>query len=226
MKLSVNESNVAIVDGVFEDQQFKDFHSYFNKLDFNYASNTGWQKVWRITDGQILGSHAVNHSQVPTNTPFDWIDQTVYLLAKQHFEHIVGKEGEDWVDIIHRPYIYPVGTKISWHDDFAYSGACIFYCHTEWSPYWGGELFVAKTSNPEECERLAKEKSKDSLNNIITREYVNPILNEYGMGFYFSPLPNRMAFTSGKVWHAINRVDQSAGDAVRCSIVSFFKKKD
>lgn len=219
MKLTTKDSQLAVLDEVFSPETFKQFWSYFNNLDFAYRSMNGWQKVWRINDGQILASSPFYHSKAPFNNPMDWIDQTVTALAKEHLQDIVGKEGEDWYDILYTPYIYPAGTKISWHDDYGYTGACIFYPHQEWNPHWGGELCVARTPLPQEVQ--AGKVSED----FMTREYVAPLLNAYGMGIYVSPLPNRMAFTSGSVWHSINRVDQSAGDNVRCSVVAFFLKK-
>jgi hypothetical protein len=222
MKLTAKDSNVAVVDEVFSEEIFKSFWQYFNSLDFAYRSMSGWSKVWRINDGQILAGAPYYHNQAPFNNMMDIIDQSVYGLAKQHLESIVGKEGEDWHDILYTPYIYPSGTKISWHDDQGYSGACIFYPHQIWNPHWGGELMVAKTPTEEERRNM---QVKPVESEMMTRNYVGQLLDIYGMGMYVSPLPNRMVFTSGSTWHAINRVDQAAGDNVRCSIVAFFLKE-
>lgn len=219
MILLAKETNYAVVDQVFEESVFKDFWKYFNSLSFAYRSMTGWQKVWKISDGQILASSPTYHSQAPFNSPMDLFHKTVMFLAKEHFKSIVGKEGEDWNELFFTPYIYPSGTKISWHDDCGYTGACIFYPHQEWSANWGGELMLAKTPAASDI------KGNDVVPNMMTRKHIDPLLNHYGMGAYIAPLPNRLVFTSGKVWHAINRVDQTAGDNVRCSIVGFFTKE-
>lgn len=221
MKATAKDSNLAILDEVFEQDRFQYFWNYFNGLEYAYKSSTSWHKVWRINDGQILASLSSYNSKAPFNNPMDWIDQTVTTLAGQ-LEDVVGKKGEDWNDIIYTPYIYPAGTKISWHDDTGYTGACIFYPHQEWSPHWGGELYVAKTPPPEESKQLVLNNAKGSIVDTMTRDYVAPLLNAYGMGTYIAPLPNRMVFTSGAVWHAVNRVDVAAGDKMRCSIVAFF----
>lgn len=223
MKFTAKDSKLAIIDEVFDPEQFKAFWDYFNTVDFAFRSNTTWQKIWKISDGQILAGNSNYYSQIPFNTPIDWIHQVVLGLSKQ-LEDVVGKEGEDWSEIVYTPYLYPTGTKISWHDDFGYSGACIFYPHLEWSPHWGGELFIAKTPSIEESHNLVVNNNKGSLNDKMAREYISPLLNAYGMGTYISPLPNRMVFTSGAVWHSINRVDKAAGDKIRCSVVAFFKK--
>lgn len=219
MKLTVKDPRMAVVDDVFEAPVFTDFWRFFNTLDFAYRSMTGWQKVWRINDGQILAGMPYYQSQFPFNCPMDWLSQIILQLARDHLQDIVGKEGEDWKDILYTPYIYPSGTKISWHDDYGYSAAAIFYPHLEWNPHWGGELLIAKTPDPESIPDTKVD------NNLMTRDQYAPLLNAYGMGTYISPLPNRIAFTSGKVWHSINRVDQAAGDHMRCSVVAFFLKE-
>lgn len=218
MKLTIKDTNLAVVDDVLEPQAFKDFWNYFNNLDFAYRSMTGWQKIWRISDGQILAGAGMSKSQAPFNNPMDIVLGSIIGLTTEYLSDIVGKEGEDWNEIVLSPYIYPAGTKISWHDDADYSGAAIFYPHPEWNPYWGGELFVAKTPNPDTVEGL------NDMENQINRNGSTKLLNHFGMGVYVSPLPNRIVFTKGKTWHCINRVDASAGDKVRCSIVAFFVK--
>jgi len=218
MKLTTKDSQLAVVDEVLSPEMFNHFWAYFNGLDFGYRSMNSWQKVWRINDGQVLASSPFYGSKAPFNCPMDWIYQTVVALAEQHLEDLVGKKDKDWKDILLTPYIYPAGTKISWHDDYGYTGACIFYPHKAWNPHWGGELFVAKTPSPQEIKNAGIDPD------AMTREYVTPLINAYGMGLYVAPLPNRMAFTSGSTWHSINRVDQAAGDNVRCSVVAFFLK--
>ena len=215
MKLTTQDDNLAVVDEVLSPEAFTNFWNYFNRMDFAYRSMTGWQKVWRINDGQILAGPPYYNSQGPFDDQMEWVRQNVSWLAKEHFEKIVGKEGEDWNEILFTPYIYPAGTKISWHNDHGYTGACIFYPHEKWNPHWGGELMVAKTLHGV---------NGDPDNDLITREFVAPILDAIGMGVYVAPLPNRMVFTSGSVWHGINRVDQAAGDNARCSVVAFFMK--
>lgn len=221
MRLTAKDSHMAVVDEVFEPDVFKQFWAYFNSLSFAYRSMTGWQKVWRINDGQILASSPFYASKAPFNSPMDWLHQTVSAMATQHLEEVVGKQGVDWHDILLTPYIYPCGTKISWHDDYGYTGACIFYPHTTWNPHWGGELMLAKTPPPEQLKDIVQRGNEE----MMVRDFVAPVLNTYGMGVYVAPLPNRMVFTSGASWHGINRVDQAAGDNVRCSVVAFFLKE-
>jgi hypothetical protein len=216
MKITSKDEVHAVVDEVLEEKVFDSFHYYFNSLDFAYRSMTGWQKIWRISDGQVLCGAPYYSSKAPHGCMMDILSHIVGTLAEQYFSHIVGSKGVDWDEYFLTPYIYPAGTKISWHNDYSYAGAAIFYTHKFWNPNWGGELFLAKTSQETEAA--------NPILDSIERDSLTPILNQHGMGNYFSPLPNRIVFTKGKVWHCINRVDQTAGDAVRSSIVAFFIK--
>jgi hypothetical protein len=51
------------------------------------------------------------------------------------------------------------------------------------------------------------------------------VTDNTGMGLYTAPSPNRLVFLKGGSWHQINRVDQNAGDHMRCSVVGFFTKE-
>lgn len=220
MKLVYKDDKYAILDNVLEDAIFKQFGHYFNSLDFAYRSLTGWKKVWRISDGQILAGTPYYASKGPHNCMMDPMINIIGTLATQHLEPIVGKKGEDWDDYFLTPYIYPAGTKISWHNDHGWAAAAIFYTHNFWDPNWGGELFLAKT-DPNYESKIQMEDS-----DAVQRAYLPKLLNEYGVGQYIAPLPNRIVFTKGKVWHCINRVDPVAGDALRSSIVAFFYKRN
>lgn len=223
---ATDNKEYAILDGVLEENVFKEFHSFFhNDLDFAYRALTGWQKVWKISDGLILSGPPFHNSKSPHNNMMDVLGQIISILAEKHFSNILGTKGVDWDDFFMTPYIYPVGTKISWHNDYKYAGAAIFYAHNFWDPNWGGELFLAKTKK---SIPSLEDTKKDSFSNAIfkNRAGLTSHLNDVGMGTYISPLPNRMAITKGQVWHSINRIDESAGDVVRSSIVTFFVKKN
>jgi len=221
MKCVLKTDNVAIFDEVFEKDMFQYFIQYFNGLNFTFISNNQWMKIWRVNDGQILAATEQHLStKAPFNNPMDWVHHQVHNLAVMHLEDVVGKFGVDWNEISYTPYIYAAGTKISWHDDTGYTAAAIFYCHPEWSPFWGGELMIANTPSLEEIPT-------EGLNDdVVNRSFCKPLLNYYGTGMYVAPVPNRIAFTKGSVWHAINRVDSAAGDNLRCSVVAFFRKNE
>jgi hypothetical protein len=218
---TAKEKDFAVVDDVFEKDAFSEFHAYFNNLEFAYRSMQGWAKVWRLTDGQVVVGKTQIHSMAPFDSALDLLHRVVLSLARTQFQDIVGKEGEDWDDVSFTPYIYPPGTRISWHDDYGYSGACIFYPHLEWSANWGGELLVAKTPPPDTVGG-----SPDVRDKIVPdpQSHQSLLLNHFGMGVYLSPIPNRIVFTRGEAMHSMSWVDQSAGDHCRLSVVSFFRK--
>lgn len=218
MKCSLKTENTAIFDEVFDTDMFRQFVHFFNNQNFAFRHANNWFKVWRLSDGQIIAGQESTYPKVPFDSPLDWLHHQVINLAKTYLEDICGKEGEEWEQIVYTPYIYPAGTKISWHDDYGYSAACIFYCHTEWSPNWGGELMVAKAPPFNEIVDQAE------MDDQIMRKYITKIINHDGFGHYINPLPNRMVFTKGGAWHSINRVDKAAGDNTRNSVVAFFKK--
>jgi hypothetical protein len=218
MKATFKNEVAAVFDDVFEPDIYKYFISFFNSQNFAFRSSGPWHKIWKINDGEFLAGQEVSSTQMPLNNPYDWLYAQIHGLATNHLKDIVGEEGKDWCEIAIRPYIYPAGTKISWHDDYGYTAACIFYCHQEWNPFWGGELMLATTPPHDVLDKTVGH--DDNINRLYSKQ----LLNHYGFGMYFSPNPNRLLFTKGGVWHAINRVDQSAGDNIRASVVAFFRK--
>ena len=216
MKLTAKTDDYAVFDEVLEKDKYDAFVKYFCEQDFHKSSGK-LEKVWRICDGDFYAGEYRNSLNAPFKDHYDLLHAYVKVLIKDHVPAIVGKEGEDWSNISFRPYIYPQGTRISWHNDAGYAAACIFYCHKNWNPSWGGELMVAKTPNNE--GKLVTNYSPD---NALSRNNVKPILDYYGFGTYISCLPNRLVFTRGRVWHTINRVDKDAGENLRCSVVGFF----
>jgi hypothetical protein len=214
--LLCNDPNFAVVDDLLTPDMFAQFWEYYNQLPFQHCSHEQWLKVWKLSDGDILRSPTFFHSKSPFNGPMDLLHKYIFWLAPK-FSHLIGEYQKDWDEIQLTPYLYPMGAKISWHDDVGYTGACIFYAHPKWSAHWGGELFVAKT----EEKPCTQEKVVDTL----SREQHSDFLNKYGVGHYIVAKPNRLVFTKGSAWHSVNRVDHTAGDNVRCSVVGFFTKR-
>lgn len=220
MKITSKNDEFAIFDEVFDNETYEKFVKFF--CDHDFVRNSGkHEKVWRVCDGEFLAGKNYFSQHMPFNNPLDWLCTYIKILVKDHVGHIVGKEGEDWEQWTLRPYIYPAGTRISWHNDYGFSAACIFYCHKEWSPSWGGELMVAKVPTGTNAPNLESISDDD-----FSRKKIKPLLDYYGLGSYICCLPNRLVFTKGNVWHTINRVDKDAGENLRFSIVVFFMKKD
>lgn len=213
-KLIHNDPNFVIIDDLLPPDVFWSFWQYFNQLPFQNCFHDQWLKVWKLSDGTIFRSPTFYDSKAPFNNLMDVLQQRVSWLAP-NFKHLVGERGKDWEEIQYTPYLYPAGTKISWHNDSGYTGACIFYAHPQWSSHWGGELMVARVNENEYVP-------SDSF----SREEHSTFLNNYGFGHYIAPKPNRLVITKGSSWHCINRVDSTAGDHVRCSVVGFFIQRE
>lgn len=210
-----------VIDDLLSSEQFEEVRGMMQTSDYVPTNLQGWNKVWRVEDGCPLASPGFRHKNSPFNNPMDIVHCNVYHVAKNN-EDIAGVEGEDWNEITFRFYIYGRGTRISWHNDPGYSAAAIYYCHEEWSAYWGGELMLAHLPDPlpTEAIKISEASNKPDIN----RKWTSNLMNLYGIGKYISPLPNRFVMTKGDVWHAIARVDSSAGDNLRCSVVAFFEK--
>ncbi|MHA2043213.1 MAG: 2OG-Fe(II) oxygenase [Candidatus Thorarchaeota archaeon] len=208
------ESNkFSIYDDVMTDEEFKKTWEYVQEEEYVYTHVSNWIKVWRLNDGRPVGSRSYKLSDAPYNNGLDLVIAKVLEGAESN-KHLLG----DWDEIHFRSYLYPRGTKISWHNDFAYTGACIFYTHPRWSSTWGGELMISEipTEIPDAPDVAPH----------LDHRWEDAVLEAYGMGNYITAKPNRMVFTAGSVWHGVNRVDDDAGDNSRCSIVCFFKKND
>jgi Rps23 Pro-64 3,4-dihydroxylase Tpa1-like proline 4-hydroxylase len=125
----------------------------------------------------------------------------------------------DWTDLVTRSYLYPRGSKLSWHNDAAnYAGAFSFYAHPKWGSTWGGELMVA------EVPPMSEMKKKPLVGPHIEHDWEDEYINEQGVGQWITPKPNRCVIMAPGVYHSINRVDVDAGDHARAAIVGFLLK--
>lgn len=221
----MEEEKFVVLDEVLEKKEFQELHKNFHSnLDFAYRSITGWKKVWAISDGQILAGPSFNYDQAPFNNFIDPLVSLFAALATQHFPKIFGKKGEDWDTFDVTPYIYPEGTKISWHNDGSFQCALIYYVHNMWNPDWGGELMIPATETLLPTKEDIEKDSNYKNHTLPGRYGLDSFLNRKGFGTYINPLPNRIVLTKSNVWHGINRIDKSAGNALRSSFVAFFSK--
>lgn len=211
MKNVIKNSKFSVYDNVLEKEYLDELWKHFQQEPFSIPHLKNWLKIWRPNDGTTYGSNYYNKKPESGIMSYVW----QYLVAvAEHNEDIIGKRDEDWNEMRLRFYFYPRGSKISWHNDFAYTGAMIYYVHPHWGSTWGGELFIAETdegySSPNQpaFDRSAEDK----------------FLSENGLGYYIMPKSNRIVVTKGGIWHSTNRVDDDAGDNCRCSIVTFFMK--
>lgn len=216
MKLVFKNSKFSIFDNVLPDELFRRVWTHVQYE--NYAHMAGnWLKVWRLCDAKPLGSNEYSWLKKPFNNYMDAVGHVFMEIAKSTSE-IVG-DAANWYDMALRTYIYPRGTKLSWHNDAGhYAGALTYYVHPKWGSTWGGELMVADV--PEQ----SKMPTQPQYGPHLDHEWEDGYLLENGVGQWISPKPNRCVIMAGGTYHSINRVDPDAGDHGRVAIVGFLLK--
>lgn len=197
----------VVYDDVLEPEQFGAMWGAIQHEQYLTPHVSGWSKVWRLTDGTGVGGKDYESSGCPYGNYVDLMNMMFMNVAKAHPAIVPAWEG-----ITIRPYLYPRGTKLSWHNDLGYAGAAIYYVHPEWGSTWGGELLIARTPP-----------NTDTLPPHLDHKFEDAFLGTYGAGTYITCKPNRLVLTKAGVWHSINRVDADAGDHCRASVVGFFK---
>ncbi len=218
MRLVFKNSKFAIYDDVLPPDIYEQvwLHAQYE----NYAAalgNATWIKVWRIGDSSPLGSAEYHWDRKPFNNYMDVVGHVFTQIAKNTTD-VVGDEGK-WSNLVLRTYLYPRGTKLSWHNDAEqYAGAFTYYIHPKWGSTWGGELMVA------EVPHLYEMKKKPQAGPHLEHEWEDEYILEHGVGQWISPKPNRCVLMAGGVYHSVNRVDADAGDHARVSIVGFLMK--
>lgn len=207
IKLHETEDFV-VYDDVLPPDQFSAVWAAVQNEEYMMPHISGWSKVWRLTDGVCLGGRDYDTSKGVPEGYASLMNSMFTNIAKAHPAIVPG-----WDRMTIRPYLYPRGTKLSWHNDLGYVGAVIFYVHPEWASTWGGELMIARTPP---CATVPPP-------HLDHREE-DKFLGAYGTGAYITCKPNRLVLTRAGVWHSINRVDEDAGDHCRASVVGFFKE--
>ncbi len=208
IKLTETEDFV-IYDDVLEKDQFKTVWEHIQSDEYLFPHISGWSKVWRITDGNPIGTRDYKASDGVFNNYMDLMKFIILEVSKSHANII-----KPWEEVVFRSYLYPRETKLNWHNDLGYSGAAIFYAHPYWASTWGGELMIAKTPETNKTPPPHLDHQEEDY-----------FLNHFGLGTYITAKPNRLVLTKPGVWHSINRVDKDAGDHCRATVVAFFKEK-
>lgn len=218
MKMVFRNSKFAIFDDVLPPEIFEKVWLHVQLENYATPLQSGaWVKVWRFGDSFPFGSAEYLLSKRPFNNYMDVMGHFFTEIARTCAD-MVGEEGV-WTDIAMRSYLYPRGSKLSWHNDaMAYAGALTYYIHPKWGSTWGGELMVA------EVPPLADLKKKPLVGPHLEHEWEDDYINEQGVGQWISPKPNRCVIMPGGVYHSVNRIDQNAGDFPRASIVGFLLK--
>ncbi len=221
MPITYKDNRIVVMDDFLsEDEQLR-ILQYFDIADFRAILPEAWGRGFKLTNGnplvgiEILSEQGIASERLarPTQTPVDLLIDKLDSAA-QALGDIVGAKGKDWSHFTVCPYVYPSGSGLGWHSDKHGTGAYIYYAHSEWRNDWGGELLV--TYATKDCEQ-----NTSSNRGIFRNEAIERSL-EAGLGYYFSPRPNRAIFIRQGTPHMIKEVDKSAGDRLRLSVAGFF----
>lgn len=243
----------AVYDNVLEPAELQELWKYMQMAEYQSVHNQGWEKVWRLHDGEVMKGPLISCSVVedpeyfepvdklealhyPTQTIVDKLLEKTIARADAHPD-LVGTRGTDWTRMTATPHLYPIGSGLSWHTDAgSYSGAFTFYCNPEWNILNGGELLIsnADTSNIEkqlpnivvfEVEgNEIKSLQKQTIKPYIDNQFENSLLMDSGIGLYITTKPNRLVLIKEGVYHRVNPVSTAAGSIPRASVSGFFIK--
>ncbi len=226
MKEVIRNTRFAVWDDVLSPSDFGNLMAFVSKEKFISPHKDGWESVWKASDGECMRTAPRYSDNFPTNTPLDAIFYAMQDVCVNNPE-IAGKHTDikykyvtnkvEWNRLTISSYIYPAGVRLSWHGDGdVYTSALTYYCHPRWSPHWGGELLVANTPSSEFIPTLDYDVSPG-----VDHSRLDAWINAYGLGYMIVPKPNRLVLMRAGVCHMVNRVDQSAGDNLRMSVVGF-----
>lgn len=234
MNLIFQNENFAVFDDFLDHKSIQFVWNYFQSVDFEFVQVKKWVKVNRLSDGNSLFGSVQYSEQVkgvidgmtyPSGSGLDLVSKKI-MENLGNFEPWIGKKGNDWEFFFVRPYLYPQGTGLSWHDDYTQvAGAFTLYVHPYWNVQWGAELLIADSST----KNMKRPKYK--LFGIEDDQLIGPYLDnkdenekllEFGIGYFIHPKPNRFVLIASGVQHTIKKVDITAGDHCRCAIAGFF----
>lgn len=226
--VALREDGLLVVDRLLGMNLLAAVRDHVAQSDYRGVHGQKWDRVWRLWDGNPQRGPSVHYDPdrrfdpkspvYPTGTAVDHLIDAVRTQAALHPE-VAGCEGIDWAGIYLCPWLYPVGSALSLHQDAAqYTGSFTFFLHSRWRLHWGGELFVYPPADPvrlESSPALAHDHpwmSDDGPDEAMIADVAVAI----------SPSPNRLVLLGEDRPHRVARVDQNAGAHVRASIAGFF----
>lgn len=236
MKATFADEQIAVFDDVLAPDEFERFWAFCRRQRYESVHARGRIGVFRLDDGEPLwGSSSYAWPSValdgvlrsdldlgrarlrfyPTGDAVDAVLEAIKARCPL-VANLVGVEGQRWAGIMGRPYLYPKGSGVSWHEDSgAYSGAFIYYAHPEWNVLWGGELLVAASDRTSHAPSQA-------VSHRFENHKENGELLRAGLGRFVMPKPNRLVFIAPGFRHMIAKVTAAAGDHPRASLAGFF----
>jgi len=226
--VSLRQERLLVADGLLGASSLAALRDHVALSDYRGVHGQKWDRVWRLWDGNPQRGPSVYYDPdrrfdhkvpaYPTGTAMDLLIDAVRTQSALHPD-ITGVEGVDWAGIYLCPWLYPVGSALSLHQDAAkYTGSFTFFLHLRWRLHWGGELFVYPPADPAR------------LGSLPGLGHDHPWMSDDGpeddmiadVAVAISPSPNRLVLLGEDRPHRVARVDQNAGAHVRASIAGFF----
>ncbi|WP_290055712.1 2OG-Fe(II) oxygenase [Amycolatopsis solani] len=143
---------------------------------------------------------------------YEELVRTVHREREFYGEHEV-----DWNRIAFTFWKYPAKSRLGWHDDAGHGrrGEFIVFLHETWRPSWGGELMVLDV-DPEELREVASDAPVSRMEALLDACPISPVA--------IAPRPNRLVLVKAETVHQIHRVDETAGESLRCTLTGFVSK--
>jgi hypothetical protein len=238
MKTTYANNRFIVIDDLLSQEDFNFLWIFLQSTNFSFVHSKQWVNAFRLSDGSPLWSTPyVSHNRssdpqahtYPTGFAIDIFIKTV-LSLQDLLDPYIGSHPKDWDFFFCRPYLYPVGSGLSWHMDGKYkiTGAYAFYCHPQWSANWGAELLIDRVCRPHFETPVKKGYLGEEIQTgfHLDSSLVNQAVAEQGIGDYILPLPNRLVVFKPGLLHTIKPVDSSAGDHVRSTLTGFFMNEN
>lgn len=212
---TIKTQDFAVFDDFLSVADLEKLRAHMSGVGFSYVKSfRARSRVFGILDGDPLVAPSVIHhhpdsirgaTPYPSGSAMDiWVESMD--RATEDLSPWIGERGAAWDFFTCTPYLYPLGSGLSWHDDAKGRAASyVFYLHDEWKASWGAELLIA--------DRECPDHRSETINHIQVASF----------GTYVTPRPNRLVVIKAGTPHTVKRVDVNAGENVRTSVTGFFQ---
>jgi hypothetical protein len=228
--VALRQDGLVVADALLSNTAFTALREHVAMSDFRGVHGQKWDKVWRLWDGDPQRGPSVYYDPdrhfgckgltYPTGTPVDPLIDAVRTLSALNPE-VAGTEFVDWVGLYLCPWLYPVESPLSLHQDSAsYSGSFAFFVHSRWRLHWGGDLLVYPPMDPARCTAPPSPALGQDQPWMSDDGPEEAMITDIAVAI--SPSPNRLVLIGADRPHRVTRVDKNAGAHVRASIAGFF----
>ncbi len=236
MRITQQTSTFLVIDDFLSEESFQHVWTFLHKEPFRTVQGDRWITAFRLGDGQpmwgdVYTSRPAQSSRTSVSVPYPsgkGIDVLIKAMLGnlELFSEYIGKENVDWDYFFCRPYLYPIGSGLSWHSDgrTGVAGAYVFYAHPRWRAHWGSELLIDGSGFCEfdYPEHEMYDGTKQRLGQHLDASETSEAVMKHAVGHYVLPRPNRFVLLRRGVLHRLNPVHPNAGDNIRASITGFF----